>query len=548
MIYKPVLIVSKLAEESPRALPLGAARVAAVLGAKAAVLVVAPGETPEDFIRRIAEAKPIIAGFSVYLWSREFLCTSSRGLKKLLPDTLLLAGGPEASADPKGLMEAGAFDAVLAGEGESVIWAIFDEFTEKKLNFGSWKNIDGLYLRGQKIPRVGRSPSAGLSSLPSPYLSGHLDPREYHGALWELSRGCPFTCTYCYESRGEKLSRSVTLAQAEQDLEFLDSHGADRVFVLDPTFNVNKKRTLAILDLIARVAPDLHYDFEVRAELLDREQAEAFSRVNTALQIGLQSASNKVLHLVGRDIKPGQFREKLRYLDEAGVIFGLDLIIGLPGDTPTGFLESLDFALSCRPNHLDMFRLAILPGTTLAADARGFGIDHDPESPYLVRSTPDFSASDLSAAELIASVCMLFYNRGRAVTWFSQVLRLLGWKAGYFFSWCKNELDSQILQDSEGSESISMWQAKVLVKACKTAGLTWAAKACQSLALYHGAWARAMAEGIETVLDLDYLPEDLEGAALVNLKDWARGAKIQRRRYRISPDKRLGLRVSLLRS
>ena len=56
----------------------------------------------------------------------------------------------------------------------------------------------------------------------SPYLSGVLNPQDYQGgALWELARGCPFKCAYCYESKGEKPFLIFLLKESKTSWNFL---------------------------------------------------------------------------------------------------------------------------------------------------------------------------------------------------------------------------------------------------------------------------------------------------------------------------------------
>ena len=56
------------------------------------------------------------------------------------------------------------------------------------------------------------------------------------------------------------------------------------------------------------------------------------------------------------------------------MIFGFDLIYGLPGDNLSGFCNSIDFALNLMPNNLELFCLSVLPGTDLFDAAKGYGL------------------------------------------------------------------------------------------------------------------------------------------------------------------------------
>ena len=71
-----------------------------------------------------------------------------------------------------------------------------------------------------------------LATLPSPYLDGSLDPSAYPGMLWELSRGCPFRCDFCFESRGTEGTRRVPMDRVKAELLHFEACEVSQVFVL----------------------------------------------------------------------------------------------------------------------------------------------------------------------------------------------------------------------------------------------------------------------------------------------------------------------------
>jgi hypothetical protein len=177
--------------------------------------------------------------------------------------------------------------------------------------------------------------------------------------------------------------------------------------------------------MIQKTAPLIHFTFEVRTEFIDAEMAELFATINCSLQLGLQSVIPEVLSNVNRSIDPDKYAEKISMLNSAGVVFGLDLIYGLPGDTLEGFKQSLDYALMLQPNHLDIFPLAVLPGTALYDDAAGFGLQHQNDAPYILISSPGFTEVDMAAAGSLKSACEIFYNQGGAAGWMFMVTETL---------------------------------------------------------------------------------------------------------------------------
>jgi radical SAM superfamily enzyme YgiQ (UPF0313 family) len=413
-----LVLVAIHIEPSPRALPLGPAMLASVLkGAfgqaiQTRVVDAFVAESPAACAARILASDPELVGFSMYVWNRGQILEIAAQLKAARPGMITFSGGPEATADLKGVLADPAMDFVLPGEGEGIIVEAMQRLLE-----GDAPQAIASWARP--------SPVEDLAELPSPYLDGTLRPEDYGGALWELSRGCPFTCDFCFEARGTVGTRRIPLARAEAELELFEARRIREVFVLDPTFNYQKVQAKQVLRLIATKAPSIHFFFEARSEFLDKEMAGLFAAIHCTLQIGLQSAHDEVLRNISRSIDPQDFEAKILLLHEAGVPYGFDLIYGLPGDSLEGFRASVDFAMSLVPNHLDIFRLSVLPGTRLAETAAGLELAYEPHHPYQVLASPTFSVEDMEQACLIARGCDALYNRGQAVPWFGMLLEPL---------------------------------------------------------------------------------------------------------------------------
>lgn len=414
-----LVLVAIHLEPSPRSVPLGPAMLASMLNREHPETI--QTQVLDLFLQQSAEAcadlilasDPAWVGFSIYVWNRAMARDIATVLKLRKPSILLFAGGAEASADPARMQSEGWLDLVLPGEGEELIVSVLGDL-----------------LKGRSVQDVRRSILPGsvkdLATLPSPYLDGSLDPSAYSGMLWELSRGCPFKCDFCFESRGTAGTRRVPMARLQAELLHFEACGVSQVFVLDPTFNYDKRQAKAILRLIAEQAPLIHFFFEIRSEFIDAELARLFASIRCTLQIGLQSADDAVLRKISRNIDPEDFEAKVLLLHQAGATYGFDLIYGLPEDTLAGFHASLDFAMSLMPNHLDIFPLSVLPGTRLHDTAPDFGLQHLSEIPYTVLASPTFSADDMVAAARTAHACDLMYNQGKAVPWFALLLEALG--------------------------------------------------------------------------------------------------------------------------
>lgn len=548
-----------LIETSPQALPLGAACIASSIKNHSltkdifnTVELIAISKEEEGFCKAekthttaeyIAEklcknGVPEFACFSVYVWNRNYLEEAALCLKKKNPSVVTIAGGPEVTANPESFSN---FDYTIAGAGELAIPELISLIINDKK-----AEIPGVYqkiLKNHNVPEapqkssVCRATVPDLSKISSPYLDGTLDVKDYGGALWELARGCPFKCSYCYESKGEKKIQYFPMERIEKELELFNKNKISQVFVLDPTYNANKKRALDLLNLIAKKAPGMFFYFEARAEFIDRELARAFTKIPCALQFGLQSADPEVLKLVHRTLDKKLFTRNIGYLNETGAIFGFDLIYGLPGDTLEGFKKSIDFALNLYPNNLETFCLSVLPGTDLADTADSLGLIYEKTAPYHVLKTDKYSEKDLANAEKISHACNIFYNNGRSVPWFNSVCHALHQRPSLFLEdfafWYekniqpKNALTLADFDYTNGNahEKIEELQIAFVKEHFTKRGRQNLLKVTENLIRFNGALSRVESDRKEQTVQLDYHPDDLASQYATDIQFFSKNCR-----------------------
>lgn len=126
--------------------------------------------------------------------------------------------------------------------------------------------------------------------------------------------------------------------------------------------------TARILDQIAAVAeiaPDAEVTSEVNPatadeRLLGEWRAMGFNRVS----IGVQSFSDRELAALGRLHTADEAEEFVRAAFRAGFQnVGLDLMYGIPHETPASFRETLERAIALSPTHISAYSLQIEEGT-----------------------------------------------------------------------------------------------------------------------------------------------------------------------------------------
>lgn len=477
-------------------------------------------ESPQAAASASLSRHPWAIGLSIYIWNIGWFEQFATFIRQKNPDIILFAGGPQTIAFTEGLPS--WLDFAVLGEGEISTIAALESLQggKKPQNLQG----DGLITRNYVSPVSSRLPD--LSILPSPFLTGEADCiiNDYDSVLWELTRGCPFTCAFCFESRGRRTVRDYPMDRIEKELNYLVKHEIENVFVLDPTFNLNPERAKTIMHLLLAKAPcTMHFTFEIRAELVDEELADMFAQLNCSLQIGLQSSDEEVLKEINRRFDRELFEQKVKLLSSKGVAFGLDIIIGLPKDNLKRFRNTVNFAVGLMPSNIDCFILSLLPGTELTLRAEQLGlITHDDEERTIL-STPTFSEKDIEIALSVRKGMDLFYTKGQSCMWIHCILEALNITACNLFS-----LFLKWMAQTGRSEDEDIWilQDDFIQSLFEKTQNTKLLPAIRSFMELHQGICYVTDTGENAELELSYRPEDLAKLDNMTLQEFVKSHKI----------------------
>lgn len=344
--------------------------------------------------------------FSCYIWNIELVLRLSQSLGQLRPDALIALGGPEVCFRAQALLDAYPFvDYILCGEGEQLLpeWL-------QALPRGAF--VSGALGRegGDDVYRIVED----LDTLPFAYDEIPKNRIIYY----EMSRGCPFSCTYCLSgsATGQGVRR-LSLARIQADLLRLSGANVKVIKLVDRTFNADKAFVKQILPFVLAHTGEVTFHFEIGADLLDDELLALLSSAppgKLQLEAGVQTCNAATLELVKRKTDLKRLQKNVKAIVDAGNIhLHLDLIAGLPAEDLTSFARSFDMVYALRPDMLQLGFLKLLYGSELRTCAGQHGILYQAAPPYRVLQTDHLSAQDLFLLRGIGELVERYYNSGR---------------------------------------------------------------------------------------------------------------------------------------
>ncbi|HOU69806.1 MAG TPA: TIGR04013 family B12-binding domain/radical SAM domain-containing protein [Methanothrix sp.] len=273
-----------------------------------------------------------------------------------------IAGGPHPSALPEEALQ--HFDFVVIGEGEECLPQLI-----RALESGS----DPAAVKGIAFKRQGRVLFTGSRE---PVDLDLYPPFSRILAPIEISRGCPWGCTYCqtprlfgFCMRHRSIEVIERYARRHKDIRFTSPNAL--AYGSDGRRPRMEKVEALLLALWKQKKPIYFGTFpsEVRPDFLTEKALELITRycANKSLSLGGQSGSPTVLCRIGR----GHGREEIEAACDLALEFGLtpqvDFIFGLPQESEEEQRQTLDLVrwIVAKKGKVRAHRFTPLPGTPL---------------------------------------------------------------------------------------------------------------------------------------------------------------------------------------
>jgi radical SAM superfamily enzyme YgiQ (UPF0313 family) len=357
----------------------------------------------QALLAKIVDRRPDVLAMTLYVWNVNRSLFLAANVKRFLPGTRILVGGPEVTADNAWVMRHPAVEAGVFGEGESrIVSALHALFPGQDLSA-----IPGTFCKQGKTPVLNTNLAQpwDLALAAYPYLDGKIRPSRDGTLFLETMRGCPFRCRYCYYHKSYQGIRFHPRSHVEQVLDFAynPESAVREMYLMDPTFNASPRfRELLRSMATRRQRKDVPLHTELRADLLTREDVLLLKDAGlVSAEVGLQTTNPAALLRAGRKGDPRKVVQGVTFLKEAGIEVTTGIILGLPEDTPEGFQTTLQWLeQTAAYSVVHPFVLAVLPGTDFRESAHMLGLEYDPRPPYYVRSTRTFPADAFRPALL----------------------------------------------------------------------------------------------------------------------------------------------------
>jgi len=341
----------------------------------------------------IISSAPDLVAFSVgtdnYIWALHI----ARAVKERREELPIIFGGIHATAVPERVLQNDGIDMVCVGEGEEAIVELVNSLEKGQKDC----RIENIWFKcnGKIIKNPPRNLIADLDTLPLPDKSlfeKHILMRNGKYMLM-TSRGCPYTCTYCYNDvlkhfyigKG-KFVRQRTVGNVLNELVAMkEQYYYTSVAFMDDLFLVNPRW---FKEFIAeyKKAINVPYSCMTTTNVIDQDIGVLLKDSGcTRLQFGIQTMSipsrNNVLR---RSFEHSEDIERaLQICDRLGISYSIDHLFGIPGEGEKDYKLTAEFFSLTNADRICCYALFYYPKTSITESAKQKGILSDDDIEHI---------------------------------------------------------------------------------------------------------------------------------------------------------------------
>lgn len=358
-----------------REAPLGLVYLASYLQHQGIRVTLLDGErvAKKSLLIALKDLKPDLVGLTSTTFSFFPAADLIEDIRRLLPDALIIMGGPHVSSLPvDSLQRVPELDGCVVGEGEETLLEIAQGHPASDISGLVWRDSIDRQIRMNQgralctdLDRYSLDWSL-LDLFPSGYQLGWQDTGRHGAASIVASRGCSYSCSFCacWTIHG-RAKRSHSPAYVIGMMENLQrSEEVTNFYFRDDNFTQDRRWLREFCDLLRAKNLPIRWSCSSRTDLLDDPTLKLMQESGCfQIGVGIESGSERVLKWMNKQASPEDLENGVRRIQQAGIQTKVFLIIGTPEEQFSDLISSVRLLGRLNVDNVQMLYFTPLPGS-----------------------------------------------------------------------------------------------------------------------------------------------------------------------------------------
>jgi radical SAM superfamily enzyme YgiQ (UPF0313 family) len=339
-----------------------------------------PLPSEAQFIERVRAQAADIIGFSVVTNQWPYARKLAAWARKST-DALLVCGGIHTMAAGDQVLKSGHFDYIIRGEAEEA----FAEFVDKIARRHSVQKVRNLgYLHEGMVQLNPLRPLPDVNGLPFK----DYDIFEFQNIIdakngWVgliASRGCPFSCTYCFNHqlvsdyrkdlhcsfKGLNYIRHFSVDRMMKEIDYLQNHYKNiRMYILDDDLFTFYRQYVEQFCTAYKKVSSLPFVVNAHVGFFEKKRAHYLAQAGCKIvKFGVESGSERIRRqILQRRMKNESIVKALETAHQFGLHTSVFLMIGLPAETRDDVMQTIHLMARAKPGRYRWSFFFPFPGT-----------------------------------------------------------------------------------------------------------------------------------------------------------------------------------------
>ncbi|MCX5809907.1 MAG: radical SAM protein [Proteobacteria bacterium] len=339
-----------------------------------------------DYAKRMRNNDYLAVATGGLIGQFSFFCDVANTVRKIKPDLpVILGGNITKDIQPGFLFDKIGADYGIVGEAETSLPYLINAIANKS---DKYDDIPGLIFRDASSGRIVKNVSKRLNIKDNNILPAwHFFDIDYYSQDFYLpfwgsrsampilsGRGCVGQCTFCSPTIGSFRMRPIE--HVIEEIKFLNSsYNFEWIVFFNEMFYPSKKEIMEFCEAYRDIKPQKPWVCALRVDA--KVDVDTFIAMREAgcvsTSAGIESGSDKVLHLMRKRSTNEQIRKFFRNTREAKLECNGTFMVGNEGETEEDIKQTIDMIISEEMNTSESLTSAY-PGTQIYANALKRGL------------------------------------------------------------------------------------------------------------------------------------------------------------------------------
>jgi len=377
------------------------------------------GKIEEGFIKTLEEYSPHLLALSVVSYNYQEGLNYLKMAKEHPAGKNLktIVGGTHANVAPEEVIGEEWVDMVCVGEGEEAIVELCD-CLERGQSPDEIRNI--WFKQNRKVKKNALRPLSDMNSREYPDFSVFDDShfykpfvgKVYRVAHLELSRGCPYQCTYCVNKHYQemfkglgKYHREKSVEKSIREIKFLqDKYRIEMIKFWDETFLVMKKDKFNEFLEVFSQEVNLPFMINTRPETVTEDRVRKLKEAGcVAVSMGVESGNDFIRRKVmKRNVSREVILRAFRIVNDFGIRTSSFNMIGLPFETRKTVFDTIELNRRAKPITCAINIFYPYQGTRLKELCAEFGLIEKDSKMVDIQSDSVLKMPQISKKEILS--------------------------------------------------------------------------------------------------------------------------------------------------